>query len=93
LVAQVAALTPNTIRAGIAASFSNVRTLPIDWAQSPIVQAQQETYLSFSLFLMKHAGAAVNSAFFEQQYTAFREAHWQREQTVCSEETVSKNWF
>jgi hypothetical protein len=95
LVAQVEALTPvpspDTIRAGIAASLSDVRTLPIDLAQSPIVQARQETYLSFSLFLMKHTCAVVNSAFIEQQYTAFREG--QREQTVCSEETVGKNWF
>jgi hypothetical protein len=91
LVAQVEALTPDAIRAGMAASLSDVRTLPIDWAQGSIVQARQETYLSFSLFLMKHPGAAVNSAFIEQQYTAFRKA--QREQTVCTEETVSKNWF
>jgi hypothetical protein len=58
LVAQVEALTPETIRAGVAVSLSDVRTLPIDWgqhwAQSPIVQARQETYLSFSLFLMMH---------------------------------------
>jgi hypothetical protein len=91
LVAQVEALTPDTIRAGIAASLSDVRILPIDWAQSSLVQARQKTYLSFGLFLMKHTGAAVNSPFIEQQYTAFREA--QREQTVWSVETVSKNWF
>jgi hypothetical protein len=84
LVAKDEALTPDAIRAGIAASLSDVKTLPIYWAKGASVQAKQETFLSFSLFLMKHTGAAVNSAFIDQQYTALREA-------VCSEETASKN--
>jgi hypothetical protein len=62
LAAQVEELTPDAIEAGIAASF-DVRTMPTDWAQNSLVQIQQEMYLSFSLFLMKHTGAAVNSAF------------------------------
>jgi hypothetical protein len=52
LVAQVEVLTPDTIQPGIAASLSDVRTLPIDWAQGKIVQARQETYLSFSLYCL-----------------------------------------
>jgi hypothetical protein len=92
LVVQVEALTPEAIRAGIAAPLSDVRTLPIDWAQNSLVQVRTETYLSFSLFLMKHTGAVVNSAFIAQQYhMAFQVA--QSEQTGCSEETVSTNWI
>jgi hypothetical protein len=85
LAAQLEALTPDEIRVtvGIVVSLSEVRTLTIDWAKSWSVQAKQEVYLSFSLFSMKHTGAAVNCAFIEQLYTAFREA-------ICSAETASK---
>jgi hypothetical protein len=44
LAVQVEALTPDAIRAGIAASLRNVRTLPIVLAQSCSARAKQDPY-------------------------------------------------
>jgi hypothetical protein len=90
LVAQVELLTPDTIRAGIAVSLSYVRTLPIDWAQSPIVQARQETYLSFIFdeAYWRTVPSLNNNIWpFERRSVSILFAQ------LCSEETVSKNWF
>jgi hypothetical protein len=96
LQTQVEALSTDALRAGIADSLDEVRTLPIKWAHRASYRNRQEMYASFSLFLMKQTGAALNSAFLATQFTAyqaFESLAEQPEPTGCLAWEGHTNWF